>query len=183
MTTKLQKLRVPLGFAFGLVFLIAARPAPPYLYPGLAVALAGLSFRIWASGHLVKSRELTTGGPYRFTRNPLYFGSFLMGTGFCMAAAQPVLLALFLILFPSIYIPVIKREEQEMLSAFGASFASYRESVPLFFPFSVTGKSFRTGQLPPGKGNFLWKRVILNREYKAVAGFVGLTLYMVFRSL
>jgi protein-S-isoprenylcysteine O-methyltransferase Ste14 len=181
--TKLQQLRVPLGFAFGLVFLVMARPAPEYLYPGLALAVAGIAMRIWASGHLVKGRELATGGPYSRTRNPLYFGSFLMGIGFSVAAAQPILVALFLILFPSIYIPVIKREEQELLTSFGPRFAVYRESVPLFFPVPLKRSHLKAQRLSPEKGNFLWARVIINREYKTVAGFVGLALFMFFRSL
>jgi protein-S-isoprenylcysteine O-methyltransferase Ste14 len=181
--TKVQKLRVPLGFAFGLVFLITARPAPEYLYPGLAVALAGVSLRIWASGHLVKGRVLAIDGPYRRTRNPLYLGSFLMGIGFCIAAAQPILLAVFLLLFLSIYIPVIKREEQELAAAFGSSFEAYRASVSLFLPVPRKRNSSEATRLSPEKGNFLWKRVILNREYKTVAGFVGLALFMFIRAL
>lgn len=181
--TNVQQLRVPLGFAFGLIFLITARPAPEYLYPGLIMALAGISLRVWASGHLVKGRVLATHGPYRWTRNPLYLGSFLMGIGFCVAAAQPLLLAAFLILFPSIYIPVIKREEQELSAAFGSSFEAYRAAVPLFLPIPKKGNSLEAKRVSPDEGNFLWKRVILNREYKTAAGFVGLVLFICIRAL
>src|SRR3954452_5183776 len=44
---------------------------------GLSIALAGLAVRSWAAGTLHKVRSLTTSGPYRHMRNPLYFGSFL----------------------------------------------------------------------------------------------------------
>ena len=34
----------------------------------------GEALRIWAAGHLEKSREVTSSGPYRYTRHPLYLG-------------------------------------------------------------------------------------------------------------
>ena len=40
----------------------------------------------WAAGTIRKNRVLTTHGPYAFTRNPLYFGSFIIGIGFGVLA-------------------------------------------------------------------------------------------------
>jgi len=47
----------------------------------VVVAACGELLRLWAAGHLEKSREVTTSGPYRFTRHPLYMGSTLIGIG------------------------------------------------------------------------------------------------------
>ena len=44
--------------------------------------------RLWAAGHLVKTRELITSGPYRYSRNPLYLGRLLIFTGLCVMATR-----------------------------------------------------------------------------------------------
>src|SRR5262245_26146854 len=54
---------------------------------GLLIVL-GLVLRSWAGGILHKGAELTTTGPYRLIRNPLYVGSFLMMSGFCAVIAE-----------------------------------------------------------------------------------------------
>lgn len=172
----IQRIRVPLGFVFGALYLVLATPVFPFLQLGLPIALLGLSVRLWAAGHLHKQQQLATSGPYSRTRNPLYLGSFLMGLGFSVAAANGWLLFLFLLLFAVIYIPVMKREEGEMQQAFGRDFEHYRDSVPRFWP-RLTGTNRSLA------GNFQWRRVILNREYNAVVGFLLLAGYLLFRTL
>ena len=49
------------------------------LATGGAIALAGEAVRVWAAGHVEKSREVTRSGPYRWTRHPLYLGSSIIG--------------------------------------------------------------------------------------------------------
>ena len=66
-----------------------ARPRPWSLLAGLVLGLVGEAIRIWASGHIEKTRVLATGGPYAHTRNPLYLGSTLMGAGIALASASP----------------------------------------------------------------------------------------------
>src|SRR5262245_2562960 len=78
---RLARARVPLGFVFGLVVLWLATPTPTLLLIGLPIALIGEALRVWAAGHLEKSREVTQSGPYRLFRHPLYVGSSLMGIG------------------------------------------------------------------------------------------------------
>jgi hypothetical protein len=50
------------------------------------VALPGILLRALASGYVKKNEELTTSGPYAYTRNPLYLGSLIMAVGFAIAA-------------------------------------------------------------------------------------------------
>src|SRR5690606_19503668 len=90
----LARWRVPLGFGLGLVILWFVAPTPRSVAIGLPIALVGQMLRIWAAGHLEKSREVTRSGPYRFTRHPLYAGSTLMGAGFAAASASWVVAAL-----------------------------------------------------------------------------------------
>ena len=85
-----RRIRVPLGFAFALLYIWFARPAWWSLAAGGAIAIPGLLIRAIASGHVRKNRELTTSGPYRYTRNPLYLGSLIIAAGFalcCMLSA------------------------------------------------------------------------------------------------
>src|SRR5258706_16263477 len=67
---------------------------------------ARLALRAWATGHLRKNDALAVTGPYAYTRNPLYLGSFLIGVGFTIASGRFVLGFLFAALFLGIYVPV-----------------------------------------------------------------------------
>src|SRR5688572_15179988 len=97
--TWIQRWRVPLGFICGFVFIAFAKPTPTVLLIGAAVSLVGLAIRAWASGHIRKNAELAVSGPYSYTRNPLYFGSFLIGLGFTIASGRLLLALLFAALF------------------------------------------------------------------------------------
>lgn len=174
----LQRVRVPAGFAFAAFFVLMARPFPEVLWPGLVLAAAGLMIRIWASGHLRRGGQLAVAGPYAHTRNPLYFGSFLMGLGFSLASGQVIVLALFLFLFFVIYGKVMRREEEELARMFGAAYARYRKQVPSFIP------RLRNAAAETDKAsNFQWRQVIFNREYNNAAGFILLTAFLLLRML
>ncbi len=160
-----QKTRVPFGTLLGIVFLLLMHPSIRSLWIGGAIALAGASLRIWAAGHIEKGRILTQGGPYAFTRNPLYLGSFVMALGIILAGQGYWLLIPFGIFFALFYYPVMRAEEQELLNGYGQKFVDYAKAVPLFFPgFKGTGI---------GSSTFLWSRVIRNREHRTVAGLLA----------
>lgn len=177
-----QRIRVPLGFLFAALFLIFSRPRPLSAIIGFIVALAGLAIRLWAAGCIEKSRRLEVAGPYQYTRNPLYLGSFVLGIGGCIAAANAWLLLPFVALFAAIYGPVMKREEEEMQKLFSEEFTQYQRLVPLFMP--RMGPQPGTGNPEPeitAASRFGWSRVIRNREYNAVVGFLALFAWIFFR--
>jgi protein-S-isoprenylcysteine O-methyltransferase Ste14 len=130
----LQRVRVPLGFIFAVVFVIFSRPSPVTLAVGGVVALIGLAIRAWASGHIQKAKVLAISGPYAYTRNPLYLGSFLLGVGFTIAAGVWWLALIFIALYLGIYLPVMRVEEDDISRIFGAEFDEYCRHVPLFVP-------------------------------------------------
>jgi protein-S-isoprenylcysteine O-methyltransferase Ste14 len=169
----LQRARVPLGFLFGACYLLWARPRAGLLPLGLVVAALGLLVRVWAAGHLQKHRRLCSGGPYRWTRNPLYLGSFLLGLGFCVAAASVWLGVAFAILYPAVYLPVMKREEAELAEAYGDAYRQYRDRVPLFVPWRRPW--------PDTAEAFHWNQVFRNREYNAIVGFLVVTVFLLWR--
>lgn len=167
----MQRIRVPLGFLFGAVFAVYSKPTWAAIWTGAGIAALGLLLRVWSAGHLRKHRELCISGPYRWSRNPLYLGSFFLGLGFSVAANNPWILLFFLILFTAIYIPVMAKEEAELNRAYGSRYQEYRAEVPTFFP------SLRPRQVSSGR-NFSWEQVILNKEYKAAIGFVAVLFFL-----
>ena len=130
----MQRWRVPLGFACAAVFFLLARPTPGTLLIGGIVALPGLAIRAWASGHLRKNESLAIGGPYAYTRNPLYLGSFLLGLGFTIAAGRWILVIIFAAMLLGIYVPVMRVESQALAEIFGERYRRYANKVPSFLP-------------------------------------------------
>ena len=132
--TWIQRWRVPLGFLCGALFLFFARPTPTALLVGASISLLGLAIRAWAAGHIRKNAQLAISGPYAFTRNPLYFGSFLLGLGFTIASGRWWLALVFAALFLGIYLPVMRVEAKTMAEMFGEQYQAYKAAVPMFFP-------------------------------------------------
>jgi protein-S-isoprenylcysteine O-methyltransferase Ste14 len=158
----LQRLRVPLGFAFAAVFLIFARPTPLTLAIGGTIALIGLAIRAWASGHIRKASALAVSGPYAYTRNPLYFGTLVLGVGFTVAAGVWWLALVFVALFIGIYLPVMRVEADDMRRIFGSEYATYSENVPVLIPRVTLWRQTDT--------RFDYRLYLQYREYRAVLG-------------
>ena len=59
----LQRIRIPLGFLFAIVFVIFAKPTALTLLIGSATVLIGVAVRAWASGHIRKAKVLATSVP------------------------------------------------------------------------------------------------------------------------
>ena len=165
--TWIQRWRVPLGFLCGAAFILFARPTPVALSIGASVSIIGLALRAWAAGHIRKNAQLATSGPYAFTRNPLYLGSFLLGLGFTIASGRLLLALLFAALFLGIYLPVMRVEASTMAQLFGEDFERYKRSVPLFFPRI---SPFRQNASAANK--FDGTLYLRYREYRAALGLV-----------
>src|ERR1035441_8971205 len=99
------RLRVPSGFLIVAVFAWFSHPDALSLAIGLPISMLGLALRGWAAGSLAKNQQLSTGGPYAYTRNPLYIGTLVVAAGLAAAARSPGLAArfvppLFFLFFP-----------------------------------------------------------------------------------
>jgi protein-S-isoprenylcysteine O-methyltransferase Ste14 len=161
-----QRWRVPLGFVMTPIFILLAKPQTWTLVGGGTIALLGLALRAWASGHLRKNDALATTGPYAYTRNPLYLGSFLIGVGFTIAAGRWELAALFAVLFLGIYVPVMRVESETLEQLFGHKYRRYAQVVPMFLPRVTRYHGAATGEFDVA----LYKRY---REYQAGLGFAA----------
>ncbi|MBA2705603.1 MAG: isoprenylcysteine carboxylmethyltransferase family protein [Blastocatellia bacterium] len=163
--TWIQRWRVPLGFLCAALFILFARPQPVTLLIGAGISIVGLLLRAWASGHIRKNSALATSGPYAYTRNPLYLGSFILGLGFTVGAGRWLLAALFGVLFLGIYLPVMRVESATMGQYFAQDFRDYARAVPMFLPrLTAYGKQSQT-KFDPG----LYLRY---REYQAALGLL-----------
>ena len=88
------RFRVGLGFVSGIAVFWFATPTRMSIAAGLPIAIAGELIRIWAAGHLNKSREVTRSGPYRFVAHPLYLGSSLIGAGLAVGSGRLVVVGI-----------------------------------------------------------------------------------------
>ena len=157
--------RVRVTLLFVILAVLLAEPKLWSILAGVALTLIGLLIRTWACGHLEKEKKLTTSGPYRYTRNPLYFGNLLIGLGVVTGAQSWWVLAGALVLFGIFYSVIILSEKQKMEILFPMEYAEYKRKVPLFFP-----SFFST--LPRQKIRFSWALHKNNREYRALIGSV-----------
>jgi len=162
--------RVPLGFGLGIAYLVFSQPTPRLLVLGGTVALLGLALRAFAAGCLDKNSTLASSGPYAYTRNPLYLGSFIMGLGFSLACGSWILGGIFVVFFLLVYSLVMRREESFLRQQFGDAYTSYAARVPFFFP------AFRT--VPAAERVFRWERYRKNREYEAALGYLAALVFL-----
>ena len=154
----MQRWRVPLGFACAALFFIFARPQRDDADGGRHRRFAGPCAARLGDRSSKKERALATTGPYAYTRNPLYLGSFLMGVGFTIASGRWFLGFVFAALFLGIYVPVMRVESATLAELFGESYQKYAQAVPLFLPrlsryrASKQGREFRPGVVPAVSG-------------------------------
>src|SRR5213593_1183454 len=122
----LARRRVPLGFIAGaLVFWLAA-PTAASLLVGTSIAVSGEAIRIWAAGHLNKSREVTASGPYRWFAHPLYVGSSVMGLGLAIACASITVAVLIAAYLTVTLTAAVRSEEAFLRRKFGDRYGRYR---------------------------------------------------------
>jgi len=167
------RLRVPSGFLIVVVFAWLSRPTAESLALGIPVSLAGLALRAWAAGCLAKNQQLATGGPYAYTRNPLYIGTLLVALGLVVAARNPWLAVLFAAVFLFVYLPVIQLEEQHLRRLF-PDYAAYAKEVPALFPRLTPARRKSSN---PFRGSLYLK----NQEYQAAIGFIAGVLFLLWK--
>jgi len=120
------------GWFFGALVRPGA-PALPFASTfGLAMQSADLALWMWAFANLSRSygivaadRGLTTGGPYRFVRHPLYLAYLIGGVGYLAQSLSPWNV-LIVGVTASFQVTRILREEHHLD---GAPYRAYRERV------------------------------------------------------
>jgi len=157
----LARLRVALGWVFGLLVIVLANPSRRSLLVGMSVAVVGEAIRVWAAGHLNKAREVTSSGPYRFVGHPLYLGSSVMGFGLAIACRSVVVAALIALYLAATITAAITSEEAFLRRHFGEQYDLYRSGV--------AERRKNPGEM---RRRFSVQQVIANREYRAMVGLL-----------
>jgi protein-S-isoprenylcysteine O-methyltransferase Ste14 len=168
-------------YALVAVMVWFASPTGRSVAIGAVFVAAGEAIRFWAAGHLLKTSELVTSGPYRFTRNPLYLGRLLIFTGLGIMTTLPyganwIALALGYLVFFGYYLPRKERVEPARLAhVHGEAYERYRRSVPALFP------TLRPYPASSGSG---WSsdRMLRNREHWMVVGLTVIVLFLLWRA-
>src|SRR5438270_4052760 len=128
-----RRIRVPMGFLFAALYVWLAQPTWRSIISGSILGVIGLAIRAVASGHVRKNEQLTTTGPYAYTRNPLYLGSLVLACGFTLASRSWIIAVLATAMLIGIYIPVIRSEEDFLRTHF-PDFDHYCHNVPRLLP-------------------------------------------------
>jgi protein-S-isoprenylcysteine O-methyltransferase Ste14 len=153
------------------VVLILARPTWLSVVVGMVISLAGLAIRAWASGYLRKEKALAVSGPYRYSRNPLYFGNFIMAIGIVAGAYSWWVLGLSAVYFGAFYPLIILRERDRMKELFPDQYEEFQRKVPSFFP-SLLRRRLKSRE------KFRWALYKKNKEIRALAGMLAFWLVL-----
>ena len=175
-------LRLMALFAVVVALIYFARPTLFSVGIGIVFVVLGESVRFWSSGLLLKTKELMTAGPYRYTRNPLYLGRFLILTGVIIMVNLPNYLSLIgLVVGWGWFLGVYMRRKEKVEPArlreeHGEAYDRYSEAVPALFPTLRPYKDFTPA-------SWSMERMVRNKEYAMVIGLAGITAYLLWRVL
>jgi hypothetical protein len=168
--------RFQLGWLFAMLLILNAEQYPTS--GGTIICLIGAMLRFWSAGFLRKEAKLAVGGPYQYTRNPLYLGWFLMGLGACLSVGAVVLTAAMAVVFFLTYHYVIENEERKLPGCFGEAYLKYCELVPRFLPQLVPPNAIDLHDInsDPEVYRFSFELAWKNKAFEAVLSFVGIMM-------
>ena len=151
-----------------------------WLIGGIPLVVGGETLRVWAAGHLTKSVELVTSGPYRWVRHPLYLGRLLIYSGICLGSPLPggghlAALAAGVGIFYAYYLPRKEGVEPARLASIhGEAYRAYHDRVPALLPH-------RAPYPDPSGRRWSLARFRVNREIWMIALLGGWTLLQALR--
>jgi protein-S-isoprenylcysteine O-methyltransferase Ste14 len=117
-----------------LVFALTSRANWLTAAVGMSAALVGTLVRLYASGFILKNKELATSGPYALVRHPLYTGNVLLVMGFAVAGQPLWAVPLAILFFWFYYPPAIEYEDRKLHSIFGQAWVDWAARTPALVP-------------------------------------------------
>jgi protein-S-isoprenylcysteine O-methyltransferase Ste14 len=82
-----------------------------------------------------KTKNLVVSGPYKYTRNPMLFGTLLIYLALALFLNSMSAVVLISAIFVFMLTVVVKMEEQRLLKDFGKQYEEYRKKVSVFIPW------------------------------------------------
>jgi protein-S-isoprenylcysteine O-methyltransferase Ste14 len=79
-------------------------------------------------------RQVVAAGVYRFVRNPMYLGGFLVLVGFGLVERSGAIVIFSAIWLLLVHLAVVLLEEPDLRRKFGSSYEQYRRAVPRWLP-------------------------------------------------
>jgi len=162
------KYRSCVGIICLILVLYLAVPTAKSITIGFFFILGGIFFRTWSSGYIDKDNELATKGPYSLTRNPLYFGNFILGLGIAIAGNSIFTYIIFFCYYLLFFPFLIVVEHRRMKKKFGQEYEEWSKKSNSFFPKIKRIKDM----------NFNISYYMKNKEYRVL--FFSLFVVVVF---
>lgn len=129
-----------------LIYALTSRSNPLAATIGLSAAALGTLIRFFASGYIMKNKELAQSGPYALVRHPLYTGNILLVMGFSVASmslwAIPLALAFFWFYYPT----AIEYEDRKLHGIFGQAWEDWASRTPALVPRFANAANIGSGQ-------------------------------------
>lgn len=119
---------------FVLLVSVLGNPVAVLFYIGAAIAAVGIVVRMWASGYVMKNKELATTGPYAYVRHPLYVGNILLLVGFSLASSLWWSFVLMAALLWFYYPPTISYEDNKLRGIFGEEWEAWAKNIHALIP-------------------------------------------------
>jgi protein-S-isoprenylcysteine O-methyltransferase Ste14 len=161
-----------LGLVLTIYFAVIAQPVEWLFYAAAVIVVLGLAVRLWASGFIMKNKELATNGPYALVRHPLYVGNILILIAFS-AASGLWWTALIVVAFLWFYYPTaIEYEDRKLHKIFEDAWQVFADQTPALLP-NFGG---RTRDIS-GQWSFK-KSMMANLEPVIVVFLLGLFVYI-----
>lgn len=112
---------------------------PELAGPGWALVVLGGSLLLWAVWTMFRHKttvnpykevaHLVQGGPFRFSRNPIYLADSVIYSGVMLIWGNLWPLLLYPLVWAAIRYGVIRNEEAHLAARFGEAYAQYRKQV------------------------------------------------------
>jgi protein-S-isoprenylcysteine O-methyltransferase Ste14 len=167
------------GLAVVLILLYALTSQPTVLAAsiGLTAAALGTLIRLYASGYIIKNRELAQSGPYALVRHPLYTGNILLVLGFAVANVSLWAIPLAIVFFWFYYPPAIEYEDRKLNGIFGQTWTDWASRTPALVPRFSNLAGARPGHWSlrtslRKNGEFLIALFVLYCGYRVVAALI-----------
>lgn len=158
---------------FVLLVSLLGQPGQTLLYAGAGVAAVGTLIRLWASGHVMKNKELATDGPYAFVRHPLYVGNILLLAGFSLASSLWWSYGLMIALLFFYYPPTISYEDNKLRNYFGEPWIEWSKTTHALIPTWPGGKG-------DSNSNWSFKKSLMQNAEPAIAAYLIGCMYLLY---